>query len=197
MTQPLSLPDLAVLTLRDPQAAAQIVLGWKLPREALWTAIFLVGVIVTILFSLGNIVMPLPAPLQSLGTSPFIYLVIAVGGFVATVLAVFWTGRMMGGRGELYDFMTLLLWLQVLRTAAQALILASLFLVPVLGGFLSLFVFVATLWIFINFISVGLQLDSLWRAVFVLIVGAVAFMIGLSFLLSLIGVSAVGVPSNV
>ena len=104
---------------------------------------------------------------------------------------------MMGGRGELYDFMTLLLWLQVLRTAAQALILASLFLVPVLGGFLSLFVFVATLWIFINFISVGLQLDSLWRAVFVLIVGAVAFMIGLSFLLSLIGVSAVGVPSNV
>ena len=65
MTQPLSLPDLAVLTLRDPQAAAQIVLGWKLPREALWTAIFLVGVIVTILFSLGNIVMPLPAPPSS------------------------------------------------------------------------------------------------------------------------------------
>lgn len=197
MTQPMSLPDLAVLTLRDPQAAARIVLGWKLSREALWTAILLTGVVVTILFSLGNLVMPLPAPLQALGTSPFIYLVIAVGGFVATVLAVFWTGRMMGGRGDLYDFMTLLLWLQVLRTAAQAAILAALFLVPVLGGFLSLFVFVATLWIFINFISVGLQLDSLWRAVFVLIVGALAFMIGLSFLLSLIGVTATGVPPNV
>ena len=197
MTHALSLPELALLTLRDPKEGARIVLGWKLSREALWTAIFLVGVFTTILSTLGQLIMPLPEPMQALGNRPFVYLVIAVGGFIATVLAVYWTGRMLGGQGDLYDFMTLLLWLQVMRTAAQAFILVALLIAPVLGSFIALFVGVATIWIFVNFISVGLQLDSLWRAVFVLILGAIAFVVGLSFLLSLIGVSAVGVPFNV
>ena len=197
MTPALSLPELALLTLRDPQEGARIVLGWKLSREALWTAIFLVGVFTSILTTIGQMVTPEPEQMQPLSNSPFVYLVIAVGGFIATVLALFWTGKMLGGQGDLYDFMTLLLWLQAMHSAAQALILASLLIAPAIGSFIALFVGVATIWIFVNFISVGLQLDRLWRAVFVLILGAIAFVVGLSFLLSLIGVSAVGVPFNV
>lgn len=198
MTHSISLPDLALLTVRDPKAGAEIVLRWNLPRDVLWTAVVLVGVVTTILASLGHIIMPLPEPLRGLGERPFVYLVIAVGGFVSTVLAVYWTGRMMGGQGNLFDFMTLLLWLQTMRTAAQAIILICLVIAPALGGLVALFVGVATLWIFVNFISIGLRLDSIWRAVFVLIVGALAFLFGLSLLMSLIGVFfAGGIPNAV
>lgn len=197
MTQSLSLPDLALLTLRDPKAAGQIVLRWNLSGEALWVAIGLVSVVGTMLSTLSHMIMPLPAPFDIVGQNPFLYLVIAIGGFLATVLAIFWTGRMLGGQGSLQDLMALLVWLQGLRTLAQAVILTAFFILPGLGSLVALFVGAATLWIFVNFIAVGLRLDSLWRAVAVLIVGALAFMVGLSFLLSLIGVSAVGVPFDV
>lgn len=197
MTDTISFQQLALLTLRDPKAAGQVVLSWNLSKEATWTAIALVGVIVTILAGISNMILPLPVPLQAIGQSPFLYLVIAIGGFLATVHAVYWTGRMMGAQGALQDLMVLFLWLQVLRAAAQALILTALILAPAIGSFIALFVGVATLWIMVNFIDLGLQLQSLWRAVFVQVVGAIAFMVGLSFLLSFLGVSAVGVPLNV
>ncbi|MEE4186912.1 MAG: YIP1 family protein [Roseobacter sp.] len=197
MIRTTNLAELAILTLRDPQAAAQIVLGWNLPKEAIWTAIALVSVIVTILSTLSNMILPVPAPLNTIVSTPFIYFVIAAGGFVATVHALYWTGRMLGGHGPVEDLMVLLLWLQALRAVAQVGVILSLLIAPVLASFLVLFIAVATIWIFIHFISVALQLNSLTRAVAVLIVGALALVVGLSFLLSLIGVSAVGVPPSV
>lgn len=197
MTQVASLPQLALLTLRDPQAAAAIVLGWRVPREALWTAIGLVSVIVTILSTLSNMLFPVPAPLSALMANPFVYFLIAAGGFIATVYAIYWSGRMLGGEGPVEDLMVLLLWLQALRAAAQAGVLVLLLIAPVLASLAVLVVGIATLWVFVHFINVGLRLGSIGRAILVLIISAVALMAGLSFVLSLIGVSAVGVPANV
>jgi hypothetical protein len=197
MTQVLSLPQLALLTVRDPQAAAKIVLGWYLPREALWTAIGLVSVIVTILSTLSNMLFPVPAPLAAIVANPFVYFLIAAGGFIAMVYAIYWSGRMLGGEGPVEDLMVLLLWLQALRAAAQAGVIVLLLLAPVLASLAVLVVGLATLWVFVHFINIGLRLGSIGRAIVVLIVGAVALLVGLSFLLSLIGVSAVGVPLNV
>lgn len=197
MSQTTSLPDLALLTLRDPAAAARIVQQWHVPKEALWTAIALVTVLMTIMSTLSNMIFPVPEPLSGIVGSPFIYFIVAAGGFIATVLAVYWTGRMMGGHGEIRDLMVLLLWLQALRAASQVLVLVALLMAPVLASFLVIFIAAATLWIFVQFINVGMRLDSLWRAFFVLLIGATALIAGLSFLLSLIGISAVGVPLNV
>ena len=197
MTQSLTFPQLGLLTVRDPKAAAEIVLTWRLSREALWTAVVLIAVIVTILTTLSNALIPLPESLQAIGGNPLVYLVMALGAFVATVVSIYWTGRLLGGTGTMHDLMTLLLWLQVLRAAAQAVILVMLFVAPLMGSLVALAVGIATIWIFINFISVGMQLNSLLRAVFVLILGAIVFMLIASFLLSVFGVSAVGVPLNV
>jgi hypothetical protein len=188
---------LAVLTLRDPSAAAQIILGWGIPKEALWTAVALVSVVITILSTLSNMIFPVPAPLNAIVGNPFMYFIVAAGGFIATVHAIYWTGRMLGGRGRIEDLMALFLWLQALRAAAQAAVLVLLLVAPALASFLVLFVAIATLWIFVHFISVGLHLNSILRALVVLVVGAAALIAGLSFLLSLIGISAVGVPLNV
>ncbi len=197
MTRTPTFPELAVLTLRDPYQAAQIILGWKLPNEAIWTAIALVSVVITILSSLSNLMFPVPAPLSAILGNPFMYFLIAAGGFIATVHAIYWTGRMLGGTGALEDLMVLFLWLQGLRAAAQVVVLVTMMIAPVLASFIVLFVAVATLWVFVHFINIGLHLNSIMRAVVVLVVGATALIIGLSFFLSLIGVSAEGVLLNV
>ncbi|MEM1075964.1 MAG: YIP1 family protein [Pseudomonadota bacterium] len=197
MTQNTTFPELALLTLKDPASAAEIVMGWQLSKEAIWTSIALVSVIATILATLSDMMVPVPPPLDAFMSNPLVYLLIAAGGFVATVHALYWTGRMMGGRGAVEDLMALLIWLQALRAAGQVAVLVCLAIAPVLASFLVLFIAVATLWVFLNFISIGLKLNSLLRAFVVLFVGAAALMIGVSFFLSLIGVSAVGVPANV
>lgn len=197
MTQTTTFPELALLTLRDPRAAAEVILDWNISREALWTAIALVSVIVTILSTLSNLAFPVPAPLNAVVGNPLMYFMVAAGGFVATVYAVYWTGVMLGGRGAVEDLMLLILWLQALRAAAQVAVLIALLVAPVLASFLVLFVAVATLWIFVQFISIGLHLESVLRALVVLVISAVALVAGLSFLLSLIGFSPVGGPPNV
>ncbi len=197
MTRTPTFPELAVLTLRDPYQAAQIILGWKLSNEAILTAIALVSVVITILSSLSNLMFPVPAPLSAILGNPFMYFLIAAGGFIATVHAIYWTGRMLGGTGALEDLMVLFLWLQGLRAAAQVVVLVTMMIAPVLASFIVLFVAVATLWVFVHFINIGLHLNSIMRAVVVLVVGATALIIGLSFFLSLIGVSAEGVLLNV
>lgn len=197
MTRAPTFPELAMLTLREPSSAAQIVLGWNLPKEALWTAIALVSVIITILSTLSNLMFPVPPPLNAIVGNPFVYFLIVVGGFFATVHAIYWTGRMMGGSGAIEDLMALFLWLQALRATAQVVVLIAMIVAPVLASLIVLFVAAATLWIFIHFISAGLRLNSIARAFMVLLIGATALVVGLSFLLSLIGVSAVGVPLNV
>lgn len=197
MTRTPTFPELALLTLRDPHAAAEIILGWNLPKEAIWTGIALVSVIVTMISTLSNMLMPTEDPLGAIISAPFFYFMIAAGGFIATVHAIYWTGLMLGGRGEIRDLMVLLLWLQGLWAAAQAVMLVCVLVAPVLATFLLLFIALATIWVFVHFISIGLQLNSMIRAVVVLIVGTIALIIGTGFLLSLIGVSSLGVPPGV
>ena len=201
MTRTPTFPELAVLTLREPYQAAQIILGWKLPNEAIWTAIALVSVVITILSSLSNLIFPvdqpLPPLLSAIIATPFLYFLIVAVVFIATVHAIYWTGRMLGGTGAIEDLMVLLLWLQGLQTGAQAMVLTAKMIVPVLVGFIQLFVVVAILWILVHFINIGLHLNSIIRAVVVLVVGTSALIFGWRFLLSLIGVSAEGVLLNV
>lgn len=190
-------PQLALLTVRAPKEAAAIIMSWQLPRTELWMAAALVAILSTFMSTLSNALLPVPEPLASMVNNPFTLVMIVAGGFVVTVHALFWTGRAMGGSEDMNDLLALLVWLQVLRAVAQAIILLSVLLVPALAGFLVLIVGIATIWIFLNFISVGLQLNSLMKAVFVLLAGAVAMSLGFSLLLSMIGVSALGVHANV
>lgn len=188
---------LAVQTLRDPKSAAAEIMSWQIPRTELWMAAAVVAILSTFMSTLSNAMMPVPEPIAGLVDSPFTLFMIIAGGFLVTVHAIFWTGRMLGGSDDMDDLLALLVWMQVLRAVAQVLILLTVLLMPFLASFFVLFVGIATLWVFLNFISVGLQLNSLLRALLVLIAGAVAMSLGFSILFSMIGVSALGVPANV
>ncbi|MCV3270858.1 YIP1 family protein [Roseobacter sinensis] len=190
-------PQLALLTLRDPKSAAAEIMSWQIPRAVLWMAAALVAIVSTFMSTLSNIVIPVPEPLANMVSSPFTLFMIIAGGFIITVHALFWTGRAIGGAEDMSDLLALLVWMQTLRAAAQVAIVIAVLMVPPLASLLVLFVAVATLWVFLNFISVGLHLNSLMRAFFVLIAGALAMSVGLSIVLSMIGVGSLGVPSNV
>lgn len=190
-------PQLALQTLRDPKAAAAIIMSWQVPRTELWMAAAVIAIVSTFMSTLSNVLIPVPDPLAAMVANPFTLFMIIAGGFVVTVHALFWTGRAMGGSDDMSDLLALLVWMQTLRAAAQVAILLCVLLLPALAGFLVLIVGVATIWIFLNFISVGLQLNSLARAVLVLLAGALAMSLGFSLLLSMIGVSALGVPTDV
>jgi hypothetical protein len=138
-----------------------------------------------------------PAPLEMVVSNSLLFFAATAGIFVVTVHALYWTGRMMGGQDDMGDLLTLLIWLQFIRTIAQFIILILLLTIPMLAGFFLIFVGVATFWIFLNFLTVGLQLSSNWRAFAILVLGSFMVVFGLSIFLSLIGVSAIGVPANV
>ena len=197
MTSAMSFPQLAVLTLRAPQEAASYIMRQNLPPEFLWTALALVAILNTIMSTLSNMLVPVPPPLDTIVASPFVFSTIVAGGLLLTVYAMYWTGRMMGGRGEVNDLLALIIWLQVLRSVAQAAVLALLIAVPYLASVMVLVAAAATIWIFVNFVSAGLRFNSLVKALVVVIVGGIALMIGLTLFLSVIGVTAVGVPANV
>ncbi|MFK7745328.1 MAG: YIP1 family protein [Roseobacter sp.] len=197
MMQTKTFPELALLTLRDPLAAAAILSQWKLSREAIWTAVALISVIVTILSTISNILFPVPAQIETLVGMPFMYLVIAAGGFIGTAYAVLWAGRLLGGQTSFDQLIVLMLWLQALRAVAQVAVLVLLVFAPVLASFLVLFVGIATIWVLVQFINFSMQFDSIGRSVVTLFVAGLGLVIMLSFVLSALGFTAVGVPLNV
>lgn len=184
-------PQLAVQTLRDPKSAAAEIMSWQVPRVVLWMAAALVAILGTLLSTLSGAM--IPEAQAAVVISPFARFMTIAGAFVITVHGLFWIGRAFGGAEEMDGLLALLVWLQALSIAAHIAIMVSAFLAPALAAFMVLFVVVATLWILTNFISVGLQLNSLLRAFLVLLVISVGF----SIILSMFGVNAVGVPSNV
>ncbi|TMM54598.1 Yip1 family protein [Sulfitobacter sabulilitoris] len=191
--------QLALLTLRDPKAAAADIMAWDLPRDALWTALALVAAINTLIFGLSDLLVPVPTPsaVPAIFSSPLVFYVIVAGGLVVTAHALFWTGRALGGQGEFGDLLALLIWLQALRAAAQAAVLLAMLVMPGLAVILVFAASIAAMWILVNFISAGLHLNSIPRAITVLVAAILALVLGLSLILSMIGATTLGLPANV
>lgn len=185
--------DLIVETVRRPASAARTIVMFNPPREALWIALALVGILNTILFKLTNIVVAGPSPLPVALTSPLVILMIVIGGLVLSALALFLAGRALGGTGALRDILLLMIWLQAMRFLVQTVTLFLLFIVPDLAVLFVMAVNLLSVWILMHFINAVHHLNSLMRSAGVLI----AAIVGLSLTLSLLGISILGSTTNV
>ncbi|MDW4497856.1 YIP1 family protein [Sulfitobacter sp. D35] len=189
---------LALLTLRAPSEAAHIVTGLNLPRDVLWSALALVAIFNTVLFSVSEMISPVSTPIPDTFANPFVFFVIVAGGLLVSVAAFYWTGRVLGSSASsIDDLLALMVWLQALRAAAQAVVIVLMVVSPVLGSLLVFAASIFAVWILLHFLSVGLKLDSLWRAFGVLVAGSLALILGLSVILSFTGIGAMGLNSNV
>lgn len=192
MTLTPSLKDLALLTMQDPAEAARQLMAIQLDRGTLWTAVFLVAVLNTLLAGLNNVLMPNTTPIPGLFDVPAVYFFFVGGGLVLTILTLFWVGRAFGGEGSMEDIMVVVVWLQFMRVLVQATALMLLLTIPMLSILLILVAALVGIWILVHFVDQAHRFGSLSKAAGVLIAAFVGMVVGVSILLSMIGVSAVG-----
>lgn len=181
--------ELAVLTVRDPAAAARAVLGLGLPARALWTALALLAVLNALLFAVMVAAAPeASAPIFALVT-PFWFLIVVGAMLVGAVWSITMVGRWMGGVGQLKEVLALTVWLMSLRIAVLTVSIFLTLVFPVLALLLMLVAFVLGFWIAVNFVDAAHGFGSTGRSVAVLF-GAMA----LTFIVVTLGLSIVAAP---
>jgi len=183
--------DLVWLTLRNPTAASERILGLQLGRNILWPGLILASALNTIFFSLGNLLFPAAAA-PGFFASPLAMFVLLTGVLVLTIHALFWTGKMLGGEGELGDLLALMVWLQALRVLVQIAVIVLLLIAPMMSVLASLIAGVWGIWILLNFIKVAFRFPSLGKAAGVLLIATVGLVFGLLFLASVVGLTSAG-----
>tara|TARA_R110000850_G_scaffold103343_2_gene213310 strand:- start:650 stop:1240 length:591 start_codon:yes stop_codon:yes gene_type:complete len=186
------LTDLVILSLRNPRQAAEQIIGWRLDRETLWTALALAAAVNTMIFSFSIMLQPTPG-MPAFFTSPLAMFVLLAGVLVITTHGLYWTGRAIGGQGDLGDMLALVVFLQVLRILAQLVIFVLMFVAPGISVIFSLATGIVGLWILVNFIAAAFRFPTLGRAFGTLLIAMLMIVLGLSFLLSIVGIAAQGV----
>ena len=190
------LKTLALETIQSPRTAAQKIMSLSFSRDVLWSGLILVACINSIIYSFSLFLGDTSA-LPALFRNPVMFFALVTGVLVLTVHGFYWTGRALGGKGDLGDLLVLMVWLQGLRAIAQAVLCFLMFISPLVGQLFSLGVGVLGLWITVNFITEALRLPGLMYGVGVIVLTAIGIVFGLMILIGMIGLGAMGVPSNV
>ena len=191
-----ALRALALETIQSPRSAAQKIMSLDLSRDVLWSGLILVACINSIIYSFSLFLGDTSA-LPALFRNPVMFFALVTGVLVMTVHGFYWTGRALGGQGDLGELLALMVWLQGLRAIAQAVLFMLIIIAPVIGQLFSLIVGLLGLWITVNFITEALRLPGLMYGVGVIILAAVGIVFGLMILIGMIGLGTLGVPANV
>lgn len=190
------LTRLVITSLRAPREAAEEIIGWRLDRGTLWTALALAAAVNTLIFSASVMVQPTPA-MPAFFANPLSMFLLLSGVLVVTTYGLFWTGRAIGGEGDLGDMLALVVFLQMLRILAQVLIFVLAFISPTISVLVSLASGIIGFWILVNFIAAAFRFSGLGKAFGTLFIAMAMIILGLSLLLSIVGIAAQGVVPNV
>lgn len=141
----LSLGNLAVLTVKEPEQGLRALQGLNLPMGARWMAMALAVCLSTLVGGIANMLIPLPpeaaSPLLSLLTAPGTLVVIQ---FVALTVSAFLmanVGRMFGGYGSFADALLVTAWIETLLVGVQAVQLVMVLVLPGSGQLTSIVAF--------------------------------------------------------
>lgn len=188
---------LAMTSVRKPAEAAQTLMAMGFDSRTLWSALVLVAIGNTLLYSLSTILFPEPTPMSAMLNTPFVYFAIVAGGLSLTAVSITWVGNRMGGKGRLVDVLVLVVWMQVLRLVVQGVVLVLVFVMPALSALLVLAAALIGIYMLVHFIDQAHGFQSTGRSAFVLIASMLAIVVGLSLILSLFGGFATGMMPNV
>ncbi|MEZ5675405.1 MAG: YIP1 family protein [Thalassovita sp.] len=188
-----NLKDLALETLTAPRVAAARILDLRLGMDVIWTLLALVAVVNTIFYSLSITQFEVVSGIATGMNLPLLYLGMLAGSMVLGALVLRWVGQMFGGRASFPDLMVLVIWLQALRAAAQALLLLVMMVSPGLANLAAIGLGLFGLWLLANFLDVAQGWNSLGKSFAVLVITGLGFVFGLSLFMLLIGASAMGV----
>ena len=175
----------------NPRNAAKALLALNPTRDMAFSALGLsvvLSVIVTFLLTGGSGVQLTP---QGMPIEP--WLVAAMMMCLTTILAfmIHFTGQAMKGTGDLPGSILVMAWMQALFLAGQILQVVLILMSPSIGAFFGFALTLVIIWILLTFIDELHGLGSLGRAAFLLFMAFVGVTLGMSFLLTLVGVSSV------
>ncbi|SEO46404.1 Yip1 domain-containing protein [Salinihabitans flavidus] len=189
-----TLRPLFIETIRAPARAGAMLMETNLPRATLWSALVLACILNTLIFFVSTALFPAPSAgmLLPLSSSPVMVLTLLLATTVLTIIMLFWGGRALGGAARFEDVLGMITWLQFMRLAVQVAALVFMFLLPGLAALLVMGAGIYGIWILLNFMNVAHGFDSLGRSAMLLVVALIGISIGLTLLLSLIGVTAMG-----
>lgn len=174
-------------TVTDPKEGAETVLALGLPRGTLWLGMGLVVVLTVIMYRAGLMIAPrTPGVTPQLPDSPFMLAIMIWGLLALSAYCLYFIGRAFGGTGKFEEALSLVIWLQVVLLAFQVIQLLLMTVSPVLAVFLGAAVFLLSIWIFVNFISVLHGFRSLAMVFVGLLISGFGVMVGLSILLAIL-----------
>lgn len=184
-------------TLFRPRDAARVLIGFDLPQQSLWMALALMSVLNSIVYSVTLRLSPPTDPttvamMPPAFHSPLLFTLFLFGALSITVFALFWVGRMLGGTARLGDILVLICWLQVLRLILQVAVAVLVLALPAVAVLL---IFLSAVWgiyILVGFVDFAHHFESMLKSAGVIVLSIVAMAVGLSILLSFIGVAAMG-----
>lgn len=181
---------LVMETVRRPADAAHRITGWRIEPSILWMGFALTVLLNTLLFHVSSLIYPMPSgaiALPGLFSSPFLYAGVMGGGLLLMALVLTRVGALLGGVGRFEDVLTLLVWLQVLRLAAQVIVLVLMVVLPAFAALVTMAIGLLSLWILMNFINAVHGFDSLGRSFLALVLSILGISVALSILLALFG----------
>lgn len=181
--------DLILRTFVDPRGVAQQLTSRRYDRGTLWSMCLLVIVLSVLFIALGSALFPSVPQAGIPIVTPMSLGVILGSVLIILVFCIYFTGRAMGGTGHFPETLLLMIWHQAVSIALQALQILTMFVAPVLGGMVSVIGLGFMIFILLHFINVLHGFDNLAKALATLLVALLGMAIGLSIILTLIGVS--------
>jgi len=189
---------LAYASVIDPVNAAKWLMANPFPRRELWSILFLVTVLSTLLYVLVGMISPPPPPeFEIFFLAPHYYFIMLLTGLVLTSVAITLVGRILGGKGQFNDLLLMVSWLQILQLIAAVAVILSTFVAPLLSGFMQVSVFVLGLYILAQFIDQAHQFNSIGKAIGVLFASVIVIVLFATLILALLSPPMMGSFSHV
>ena len=179
-----TLLNMVVLTVSNPVEAARRLLAMRLLGDVLWLAFFLAVILNALVQSASGLVLPLVnSDVQQLAEPMSRTLFVSVSAILISVITFLFVGRMLGGTGSFYEVLTLVIWLQILQIAGQAIVLVAAIFTPFLFLPTSLAILALSLYITLYFLKEAHKFASLWKSFWVMLISgalAIPFVLWLS-----------------
>ncbi|WP_264213552.1 YIP1 family protein [Leisingera thetidis] len=192
-----TLAAFALLTIKSPRDAAQRILAQNWPREALWTAFLLSVVLNTCVYTLQQVLFPLPPEVLLPRFAPGAYFAVVLVLQLSFIAMLSTTGRWLGGQGSLASLLALVTWLQLLQAGLNGAIVAVFLVLPALAALLNIAANIVVFFILLHFVNAAHRFGSVWRSLGVVLMASMILVFALLFIVGLIGPANLGLPENV
>ena len=187
-------------SLRDPRGFALQLIALDMPRSARWQLLFVSAVIGVALTTLNvyrasqsgtSATDPLQMSIEDMILNrPFIHVLLQFSLLVITVFLIYWVGRMARGIGDLPPAILLVAWVEFVLAAIRGVQAVVFFVSPPLAVMVGVFGLGIMFWLLSNFIAELLGFASPFWVLLGILATAIGVMVGVIFLLVLIGLTS-------